>query len=363
MRKLILALTVSILSFAGAQAFWPEATASLLEVGVGYRQDTVKWKTKADLRNSYSDSCSDSSEGPFGGVDGLRSDVSWKNVNIWQIEAKGKYITCDNVYVRLSADYGWATGGKHKHKDYLRIAGVEDSAEFELYSDNSSKVRGHVYDVKFALGYQFQLCDNSFSLTPLVGYSWHGQHFKNGGDDYGYGSYSGEDYSSYSYDSYSSYSYYDSYSSGSCGSRNRADTRWNGAFLGFDFDYVFGCGCESDWNLFGSYEFHWADFHGKTHRNFGFLGEADYDGVNSYQHAKNAYGNIFDIGLRWDLCDCWTVALKGAFQWWWADSGRERHTFFDEKAGDVGFKCSASQHLHDVKWDSAAISIDVGMVF
>ena len=73
-------------------------------------------------------------------------------------------------------------------------------------------------------------------------------------------------------------------------------------FIGFDFDYRFGCCCE--WEVFGRYEFHWAEYHAKGHWN---LREDLLDGFR--HHAKNAYGNVFDIGIQWDFCECWTVAL------------------------------------------------------
>ena len=42
----------------------------------------------------------------------------------------------------------------------------------------SLKLKGHVYDAKLAVGYQFKLCDDSFAIAPLVGWSWHGQHLQ-----------------------------------------------------------------------------------------------------------------------------------------------------------------------------------------
>ena len=49
MRKFAVTLMTSLLSCSAASAFWPEATDSSLEVGVGYRQDRLEWKTSTSF--------------------------------------------------------------------------------------------------------------------------------------------------------------------------------------------------------------------------------------------------------------------------------------------------------------------------
>lgn len=373
MRKFVVTLMASLLSCSAALAFWPEAIDSSLEVGVGYRQDRLKWKTSSDFGSNY-DSCGCDDE--IVGVPlRLRSELKWRDLDIWQIEVRGKYVTCDNIYLRASADYGWVTNGKNTDSDYITFGdsygyGCDYSDEFE-FAHSRSKVRGHVYDAKIAVGYQFKMCDDSFSVAPLVGYSWHGQHLKDRhlrqnfycddeifAFDEGYLS-NGRYYSSYSdyyFDTYGSdYSYYDS-SYGSCGNHSKYHTRWNGPFIGFDFDYRFGCCCE--WEVFGGYEFHWARYHARAHWN---LRDDLFDGF--HHRAKNAYGHVFDIGVKWDFCECWTLALKGEFQWWWAHKGRDRAKIFEACLGDVETECVLSIPLRDIEWRSASVSVLLGMVF
>lgn len=333
MRKYIVTLMASLLSCSAAFAFWPEATDSSLEIGVGYRQDRLEWKTKSNFDSSYG-SNEDYCQIPLA----LQSHVKWRNLNIWQIEARGKYITCDNIYLRANADYGWITGGKNKDSDSMAFNnGVDDN--FSEFSKSHSKARGHVYDVKIALGYQFKMCDDSFAIAPLVGYSWNGQHVEDRGLK--------NNSSSGSYDYYTFR-----------GRHSKYNTRWNGPFIGFDFDYRFGCGCEADWEIFGAYEFHWANYNAKADWR---LRTDLFDGFR--HHAKNAYGQVFDIGIKWDFCECWTLALKGEFQWWWADKGRDRSKISEERCGNVREKCFLRIPLRDIKWDSASVSLLVGMVF
>jgi hypothetical protein len=353
MRKFLLTFMASLLSCSVAHAFWPEATVSSLEVGVGYREDSLKWKNGTRFDDSYSYSYGDSIYEEDAGIVAfplvVRDKHEWKNLKIWQIEAKGTYITCDNIYLRASGDYGWLTNGKHHNKSALGFADESYSDYSDDYAygtfSNSKHVKGHVYDADIAIGYQFRLCDDSFSFTPLVGYSWNGQHIKN--------RHHNNDYSTYVEDGISSdssyyYDYYDYYSYGSS-NKNKFHTRWNGPFVGFDFDYRFCC----DWAFFGGYEFHWATYHAKNHSEF----------INVNQRAKTAYGHEFDLGVKWDFCDCWTLAVVWKYKNFWADHGRQRTLASEGEFGNVRTKCYLSTPLKDVKWHSNSISIDVGMVF
>jgi hypothetical protein len=370
MRKFIVTLMASLLSCSAAFAFWPEATDSSLEIGVGYRQDRLEWKTSSNFGSS--------SYGHYGLPLKLRSHLKWRDLQIWQIEGRGKYVTCDNIYLRANGDYGWITHGKNTDSDFVTLNDYSYNNNSELeFAHSKSKARGHVYDAKLAVGYQFKMCDDSFAIAPLVGYSWHGQHIEDRhlkqnfyvNDDTivmdeieaasvrSRSSRSSSDYSSASFSDFSSSS--DSYSYGSHhGKHSRYHTRWNGPFIGFDFDYRFGCGCEADWEVFGGYEFHWATYHAKGRWH---LRSDLFDGF--HHRAKNAYGHVFDIGVKWDFCECWTLAVKGEFQWWWAHRGRDRARIAEGSIGNVHTDCFLSIPLRHIKWESAAVSVDLGMVF
>lgn len=370
MRKIILSVMASLTLCSAASAFWPEAMDSAVEIGVGYRNDNFSWKTRAnEVGSSYgSRSGSYSDYDLIDDIDGIgtnvRSKLDWKNLNIWEIEARGRYITCDSIYLRGQIDYGWITSGKNTDKDIDKGSsglGAENSFQF---AKSHSHTKGHVYDAKIAVGYQFKWCDETFSIAPLIGYSWHGQHFScshlrqnfYGFDDDTLLSLDGSRSYSYDYYDFSSSSYSD-YSYSSYGKEHSTyHARWNGIFLGFDFDYTFGCCC--DWTVFGTYEFHWADYHGRGKWN---LRPDLLNGFN--HHAKNAYGQVFDIGIKWDFCECWTASLRGEFMWWWADHGHDRAKTAHFVNGDVKRDCYVKTPLRDVRWDSAAVIFDLGMVF
>lgn len=371
MRKFLLTLMASLASFSAASAFWPEAADSSLEIGVGYRVDHLNWKTNADFSSSASCYSSGSGSGYSSGYSygsgsenqdrGVSSELKWRSLRIWQLEAEGKYVTCDNIYLRAKADYGWITSGKNTDRDFSRNGEEVSTTEFNR---THSKTKGHVYDVDLAIGYEFKLCDDSFSIIPLIGYSWKGQHLKDHGLETSYAVVpevpvnsevrSQSNYYSSDYNSYGSYSGY-SYS----GEHSKYNTRWNGPFVGFDFNYRFYC----DWALFGTYEYHWGQYHANGDWALRRLNNGQ-DLQNGFRHhAKRVSGNDFDIGLKWDFCECWTAYVKGEFQYFEAKHGRDRARVIQATAGNVKTDCYVSQKLEHVKWHSEAISLGLGAVF
>lgn len=351
----------SLLSCSAASAFWPEATDSSLEIGVGYRNDSIKLKREFSPFSSY---CGSGSESGSRSELDVNSDLNWKNLNIWFIEARGKYTTCDNIYLRGSADYGWVTGGKLKHTDNFTVGSDYFDDSFSFSDHDKSHIKGNVYDAKLAIGYQFKWCDEALSIAPVVGYSWHGHELRNGhhNDSYDY-------YDSYSYDSY--YSSYSDYSYSDCsGSKNRGhklNDRWNGFFIGFDLDYRICC----DWNVFLDYEYHWAEYHAKEHGHSQLFETNDfgnsYCGCKRYNkshiHSNNASGNVLDFGVEWDLCDCWTVGLRAEFQWWTARHAHETRKVYESSIGDVEAECAIKIPVKHITWNSGSIVLDLGMAF
>lgn len=342
MRKFFVTLMTSLLSCSAAFAFLPEAVESSLEIGVGYRWDSFKWTTSADpLSGSSSLSSTDPAIVGSSPV-GVRSELKWKNLRIWQIEGRGKYVTCDNIYLRGYADYGWITHGRNTDVDFITDDEFSGSGSGDFVTGGGSEIasshnrsrKGHVYDVSFGLGYQFKMCDDSFALAPLVGYSWHGQHLNinHGRQSFPY--------------------------SGSIPHlHSRYKARWDGPWIGFDLDYKF-CFCCSEWDVFASYEYHWAYYHASADWNLRS------DLPSGFRHrAKRADGQIASVGAQWGFCDCWTVGILGQFQWWEARHGRDRALIAEGRAGDIREKCYLSIPLRRVRWDSASVSIELGMAF
>ena len=219
------------------------------------------------------------------------------------------------------------------------------------------------------------MCDDSFAIAPLFGWSWHGKHIRdrhlrdNGFLDENFDNVPPVERAEVARRSElddSSDSSSDSSSSSSSYSHNNKDhsryhARWDGPFVGFDFDYRFGlgCDCEQDWEIFGTYEYH---FSARYHASARWKLRRDL--IDGFTHrVKNFYGHIFDIGIRYDFCECWTLAVKGEFQWWFGRRGRDRAKIGERHLGNIDTDCFLSIPLRDVRTHSAAVMVDVGMVF
>jgi hypothetical protein len=346
-RKLFFAVATSILAYSQVSAFCcsflPEVAESSLDVGIGYRQDRIEWTRQ---------------------ILGQKQKQKWESLNIWEIGVAGKYVTCDDVYFRGYASYGWVSNGHTKDTYSLSSESEscsESSSGFNSKSASSynedgskTKARGHVYDASIALGYQFRWCEESLAFSPLLGYSWHGQHLKGKNHNHSSGS-------SDSYDCYSDY-YSSDYSCTDCSSsesdfsssesfeKNKYNARWNGPWLGFDVEYAVWC----DWTVFFDYEYHWAKY-SASNQKFD-------NGLKAHQRGKNAHGQRFVIGTNWDFCDNWTAALVGEIGIWKA-KGKEKIVLGEIKIDDVELEGVLKNRLKDIKWETAAVTLAIGYAF
>jgi len=351
MRKFIFALMAAVLSCSSVSAFWQEAAESSLEFGVGYRRDNIEFKREFGGCDSSSSDCYSSSSYSSNDSGKSKSKLKLKDLDIWLIEGRGKYVTCDNIYLRGSVDYGWITSGKIKNT--FEFEGERESFNAS-FDSNGHHIKGNVWDGKIALGYQFKWCDEAMTLSPVIGYGWNGHEFRNGNhDDYSSSSYDYSSCSSYLYSSDSS-NYYSS------GDHHKITQRWVGPFIGIDLEYRVCC----DWNLFAGYEYHWADYHAKQKHadGFDFRGNTC-DDSDIHIHGSDAWGNVFNIGVKWDLCDCWTVGLRGEFQWWEAHNARERRKLCSDSRCGTGIDVVMKTKVKDITWNSSSIVLDLGMVF
>lgn len=314
-----------ILSFV-CFPFVMDAREASIELGMGYRLDRLQWITEGqiDVNPNIPDDR---------GMIDVDSSLKWRNLHIWQIEGNCSYVTRRHYYFRVNGDYGWITSGINSDKDELKNVD-ETSLEFAF---SKSRSRGNVYDARIAVGYQFKFFREVFAFSPIVGFSWHGQnlldsHLKQRGK-------LGNEFSFK-------------------GIHSRYHTHWDGIFLGCDFDYSFKCFSRIKSHIFGSYEFHFANYHAKGD----WVLRQDLIGP-FHHHVNRAYGQVFDVGFKWDFCERWTISFKGEFQWWWADRGQDKSKVYQETNGYHSKECFLKLPLKDVEWNSAAISCLIGIVF
>ena len=230
------------------------------DVGGGYRNDSVKWKT-------------------FPSTD-LEIEERWKNIGLGVVEANAQFLACEHYLLKVDFDYGWfSDNGSQTYKTFVDTAGV---------LDYKSKPRGNVYDLSGGIGYQFNFDRFRVSFAPLVGYSCHQQRFKSR-------TYINEADLTTDVLAHNNYKF-----------------RWSGPWLGFALAYQATC----ELQLYFDYYYHWARFHGTVKENF-LLGQ-----FPSHLRSSNAYGNELTVGGTYTFCDYWFIGLKFDYKQFCGDKGK-----------------------------------------
>jgi len=285
----------------------------------GYRQDKLSWSVAglSDTPNSL-------------------SKVQWTGLDIWEIKGQFDLLLCNRIYIRGYADYGKIYHGHNRESDFGGKNGIHELSRSKATSD-----RGEVFDFSCGMGYQFHfgdwfgLLDTDWTLSPMAGYSYHEQHiqdrngvhvinrrFTDSGDEISLGSLGPFP-----------------------GHHNKYRSKWKGPWAGIDTCFLIGC----NWELFGSFEYHWAHYHAVEHYNLKKEITKDFR-----QRADNGHGYLLQVGTCYDFWRAGFVRLTYTYQSMRSDSG-EDHTFF--KTGHL------NRTFKGADWHTWSILADLGWIF
>lgn len=124
---------------------------SEVTVGFGYRQDTVKWSVSTKSL-------------PIP----RHADIEWKKVPMIFAEIKGSAYICNQIRVFGNIDGGVIGDGEFFNRSFLNTTKTID---LEAVADGNN-----VWDASGGIGYDFHVLPKcTLILTPLAGYSFHGQ--------------------------------------------------------------------------------------------------------------------------------------------------------------------------------------------
>ena len=125
-----------------------------ITLDAGYRRDNLDWNI-AGSNNSPN----------------VLSELTWRDLNIFQVRGELAGANVEHVYFRTTFDYGWVVSGENQDSDY---AGDNRSLEFSrsINSVNGSKV----WDVSLGMGKEFPFgAKQQHSIIPQLGFSYHSQ--------------------------------------------------------------------------------------------------------------------------------------------------------------------------------------------
>jgi len=306
-RRITLALLTGILSTLYLTG---NLTASELEGDLefitGYRVDDLDWNIAGNLNGTSPN---------------IISELTWRNLESYQLKLGGKGTINRIFYLRGSAAFGWVLSGEVQDSDYNG-----DNRTQEYSRSISSTDDSNLLDATLAVGYPFNLASNRFKLIPLVGYSYSEQNLtmvdgvqviSQPPQTQPVGPIAGLD---------STY-----------------ETRWFGPWLGVDLsfrvnDKIF---------LFAGFEYHWGDFEAVANWNL----RTDLAQPKSFEQEADATGFLITFGGDYIFAEPWSLGLEVNYQDWSTDPGIDRQFNSD---GTM-----ALTRLNEVNWESLAIMLRV----
>lgn len=317
------ALMVLLLT-AGAPEARAEAIRDLdLQLGAGYRQDRLDWTIAGT---------------PQGTNPNILSELSWDDLEIYQLRAKGKVVAgLDNfpyfdACVKGSIGYGWIVDGESQDSDF---AGDNRTLEFSRSSAKSDG--GDVFDASLAIGPRFRVREEKLTVTPLVGVSYHQQNLR----------------MTDAVQTLSDQAVADAFfGPGEMvlqplgpfpGLDSTYEARWGGPWVGVDL----AIRPSSRLTLSGSAEYHWAVYKAEADWNL----RSDFAHPTSFTHRANGEGVVLSAAADLALGERWGAELTYDYADWQTGHGTDRVFFAD---GAVGVT-----RLNEVNWRSQAVMLGV----
>ena len=285
-------------------------TRTDLEFGAGYREDSFDWNIAGDINGTNPN---------------ILSELTWSDIEIFQLKAGIKSVISRGFYVRGALDYGWIFNGGNQDADYNG-----DNRTLEWSQSNNSNDQGSVWDATLGIGYQFKAAEERLKIVPLLGYSYSDQYFN-------------------ITDGYQTVSDPAVAPPGETplpvgpfpGLNSTYEAEWWGPWVGLDvlFDP------SEKMTLYAGFEYHWADYHGDANWNL----RSDFAHPTSFEHDADGTGIILTFGGEYYLAKPWFLSLNVNYQNWSTDPGTDTLYYAD---GSI-----SQTRLNEVNWDSFAIML------
>jgi len=277
-------------------------------MNMGYRVDDIDFNIAGDITGSNPN---------------ILSELTWSDLEIFQIKLSNKTIIRDLFYLRGSFGYGWILRGSNQDSDY---AGNNRTLEFSRSNNNAGD--GDVIDASLGLGLHFSFGLDWFGITPLAGYSYHQQNLTmtNGNqtkDPFGLFGFTGP----------------------FAGLNSSYDTEWKGPWIGLDLSFDI----QKKHTVYINFEYHWADYYAEADWNL----RTDFAHPKSFEHVADGNGIVLSTGVIFFNNYPVSLHLNFDYQDWNTDPGTDRVFFSNGAINET--------RLNEVNWKSYAFMI--GMVY
>lgn len=333
--KVINRITDSFLVTLFVGVFFPTGSLMAYEFQeysfmAGYRQDSLDWNING-------------AGNPVGSSPNILSELTWRDLDIFQLRAEASAANADGIYFRGSAGYGWVLDGENQDSDY---AGDDRTLEFSRSINGVDGSR--VMDIKGGFGFEFPFgAQDQFRLVPILGYSYHTQQLNmTDGNQV--------------VSDLANAQVYDPSIIGMPalgafpGLRSSYDATWAGFWLGTDFLLDL----KDKGSLTLHLERHWPKYTAKANWNL----RSDFAHPVSFEHEANGHGWVLDLG--WNSQPSrhyWVWGASVTLQRWNTDSGIDR-TFLVIPGPPCFGNCYTEGILNEVNWFSSSINITLSKI-
>lgn len=259
------------------------------------------------------------------------SELSWTDVESFQITIANRTQFKNNIYFRGAFSYAWIQDGTIRDSDY-----GQDNRAAEWSRSISESTGDEAWDISAGGGYSFFLMKDRLTLSPLLGLSYHKQNLRiqNGTQSLsGVNPFGGSDPPPVGPLS------------------NRLDSsyfaRWFGPWIGCDLSYK----PKMRTPIYHSMEFrlslelHWADYYGEGNWNL----RSDLQHPKSFDHKADGFGIAVSGQWMINLTEHWDLTLTASEQDWSTDSGTDCK-FLSGGGASV-------TRLNEVNWSSFCIMV------
>jgi hypothetical protein len=256
----------------------------------------------------------------------ILSEVTWSNVQSYQVTVEGRAQLNRIVFLRGNLNYGWIQSGRVRDSDYN-----SDDRQDEYSRSISHNGGDQVWDFSLGAGYPFLFAKDRLLIAPLLGYSYHVQNLRITDGKQVVTWESGPPLGTID------------------GLNSTYRTRWMGPWLGCDLRYrIEGVPTgRQPMELGLSLEIHWTDYEAEANWNL----RGDLDHPVSFEHAASGMGYSFTSEWLIELTLQWDLAMRFHYQYYLTDSGKDRIHYV---SGDIG-----TQQLNEVEWKSHSYMLGV----
>jgi hypothetical protein len=295
MRNLVTKLALVVATVATSFSGMASADTYGLQVGLGYRQDSLQWQIK-DLGQVNPHS---------------KSNIHFKDLEIVLLGAKFKGMLGCSVYNRTSFDYGWIVDGNVReeveiyrrdnvnHFDHRGV--IAEGSYNKAVIHNKEKSNSYVWDFNIGFGIPYQCFWEGFQIAPMIGFAYDREQIKVHNKEQIHADFS------------HSHPRVTCGGNEHCHGSNTYRASWWGPYLGFDFSYT----TDNCWNVFGEFEVHL----GSAERHRSSLTGVKY--FDHYDRSKFFWGTTTRLGTNYIVCENWYVEAALAYTYWTSNNHRD----------------------------------------